>query len=210
MPTTSLRSATSSTRTSGTPHSSDSLPVMYTPRRNIANVAPRCIRATRGEGSIVKSFSRLSERGQVRRLRRIGAAALSRYNLQAARITFVQRKTNAIFRITTLSRGEFVLRVHPASQATATVIEGELRWLEAIGQETDLRVPVPEPAEDGALVVTCEDPEVPEPLHCVLLRWLPGRRRRPQHLSKIELAKVGMVVGELHRHAAHFTLPPGY
>ena len=165
---------------------------------------------SRGEGNIVKSFSRLSERGQVRRLRRIGAAALSRYNLQAARITFVQRKTNAIFRITTLSRGEFVLRVHPASQATATVIEGELRWLEAIGQETDLRVPVPESAEDGALVVTCEGPEMPEPLHCVLLRWLPGRRRRPQHLSKIELAKVGMVVGELHRHAAHFTLPPGY
>jgi len=52
----------------------------------------------------MKPFEELTERGQVRRLRRLAEAALPQYRLGDAQLTFVAYSENAVFRVETHSQ----------------------------------------------------------------------------------------------------------
>jgi Ser/Thr protein kinase RdoA (MazF antagonist) len=59
------------------------------------------------------------------------------------------------------------------------------------------------------LLTTVMTAGVPEPRHCVLLRWVPGRFRRTR-LGATALEQVGTFMARLHRHAEGFTPPAGF
>ena len=155
----------------------------------------------------MRPYDTLTAQGQVRRLRRLAVAVLARYQIPVDQLIFVQRKTNAIFRVMAPYDQQFALRIHPPDRLSAAIIEDELRWLLALRQATDLVIPEPMVARDGALVTTLAGHGVPIAQHCVVFHWLPGRFRNPQSLRPQALEQVGEFIGHLHRHATQYALP---
>jgi Ser/Thr protein kinase RdoA (MazF antagonist) len=154
-------------------------------------------------------FETLSRRGQLYRLGHLARAALKQYPLQPARLAPLKHEHNTTFRLWTADDQRYVLRVHRPGQHTAEAIHSELLWLTALHQDTQLDVPQPLPAKDGALLTIAEVDSVPEPRVCVLFPWLPGRFL-DQQLAPTHLERVGMFTAHLHEHAAQWTLPTNF
>ncbi len=162
----------------------------------------------RGEGT-PRPFEALTHHGQARRLRHLAVAALRDYPIQAARIELLQYEDNAVYRVTTTAGERFILRVGAAEGHGVAEQRAELRWLAALGHDTDLAVPTPVPTARGAPLTVVEGAGVPEPRPCVLFRWVPGRP--PTGAVRPEVvARIGAVTAQLHRHAERFVAPPDF
>jgi Ser/Thr protein kinase RdoA (MazF antagonist) len=155
----------------------------------------------------MKRFQDLTPGGQFRRMRGLAEVALGAYDLQVLRLSPLQHWLNTTFRVDARSpwhdAGEtarYTLRIHRPGFQTAAMIRSELLWLAALCRETDLVVPEPVPTREGALLTTVATAGVPEPRHCVVLRWVPGRFRRTR-LGATALEQVGTFMARLHRHA---------
>jgi Ser/Thr protein kinase RdoA (MazF antagonist) len=161
----------------------------------------------RAEAAGVDAFASLSRRGQLRRLRRLGQAALARYGVEDARLTLERYEQNTTFRVEARG-GRYLLRINRPGVHTADTIGFEMAWLSALRRDTDLHVPEPVAASDGSFVVTACDAGVPEHRICILLRWLDGwflnERLAPAHLWRL-----GVLTGGLQQHAATWTPPSG-
>jgi Ser/Thr protein kinase RdoA (MazF antagonist) len=149
------------------------------------------------------------------RLRPLAERALEHYGIRPANVVLLRHDENTTFHVEDRSGECFVVRVHrvtgsplhpPRSRAE---VGSELEWLTAIRRDTDLSVPEPLPARDGAVVTAVETAAAPQPRLCVVFRWLPGRfidaGLRPVHLER-----VGRLIAALHEHAARFLPPPGF
>lgn len=156
----------------------------------------------------MKRFQDLTPGGQFRRLRRLAGIALEAYDVQVARLSPLQHWLNTTFGVDA-PRARYMLRVHRPGFQTRGMIRSELLWLRAICRETGLVVPEPVPTRDGALLTTVSMSGVPEPRHCVLLRWVRGRFRRSR-LSATALERVGAFMAHLHQHAEGFAPPAGF
>jgi len=162
----------------------------------------------RGEGTPCP-FEALTHHGQARRLRPLAVAALRDYPIQAARIALLHYEDNAVYRVTTAVDERFILRVGAAEGHGVAEQRAELRWLAALGHDTDLAVPPPVPTTRGAPLTLVDGGGVPEPRPCVLFRWVPGRP--PTGTVRPEVvARIGAVTAQLHRHAEHFVPPPDF
>lgn len=158
----------------------------------------------------MKAFGELSGRGQLRRLRRLGRAALRSYpgDLGDARLTLLRHEQNVTYRVD----GEgtrHVLRISRPDLHSDATIGSEAAWLAALGRDTALRVPVPATARDGSLVVAASDPGVPEPRLCVLLGWIDGRFVN-RGLTPDHLGRFGELIAGLQEHAVSWTPPAGF
>jgi Ser/Thr protein kinase RdoA (MazF antagonist) len=153
----------------------------------------------------VAEFSSLTRRGQLARLRRVGRAALARYGIDGAALTTLGYAENATFRVDT-GGARYLLRMNRPRVHTAGTIESEMAWLRALRLDTRLGVPEPVPATDGSLVVSLQDPAVPDPQLCALLRWLDGRLV-DKRLAPSQLALVGTLTARLHTHSSSWTPP---
>ena len=151
------------------------------------------------------TFDSLSRRAQVARLRALGRAALAAYGLGEAPMRLLQHEYNTTFRVA----GRFVLRVGRAQGQTLAALGSEAAWLRALAEETDLVVPAPVPARDGALAVSAIAPGVPGARACVLLRWVEGRFRDAS-LAPVHARRIARVQAALHEHALGWTPPPGF
>jgi Ser/Thr protein kinase RdoA (MazF antagonist) len=153
----------------------------------------------------MKPFEELTERGQVRRLRRLAQAALQEYGLGDAQLTFVAYSENAVFRVES-PRGRYALRVHRPGYQTEASLDSELAWMAALRQDAGLPVPEPRPSLDGRLRVQASVPGIPGPRNVSLLTWIKGRRiasgLRPAHFWAL-----GQLVARMHEHAAHWQPP---
>jgi Ser/Thr protein kinase RdoA (MazF antagonist) len=158
-----------------------------------------------GRALAAREFSALTRRGQLGRLRRLGRAALARYDLDGARLTTLGYAENATFRVD-VGGTAYLLRMNRPSVHTARTIESEMAWLTALRRDTTLGVPEPVIATDGSLVVSVRDPAVPDPYLCVVLRWLAGRFT-VKRLTPAKLALVGALTARLHAHSAGWTPP---
>jgi Ser/Thr protein kinase RdoA (MazF antagonist) len=152
-----------------------------------------------------------SRRGQVIRLRRVALAALDRYPLPAGRLVFVDHGENTTFRHESAA-GRYLVRVHRRQRHgrdvdTTAAIRSEIAWLEAIRATTDLLVPEPLAARDGA--PTVEASAAGETRTCSVLRWTDGRiyeeSARPGHLRRL-----GDAMARLHDQADAWTPPPDF
>lgn len=153
----------------------------------------------------MKPYVTLSRRSQLGRLRTLAHRALAAYGIAQARLTLLRHETNTTFRVDTPG-GPYVLRINRPDVHTVAAIRSELAWLSALRHDTDLGVPDPIAARDGALVVLASDAGVPEPRPCVLLRWLPGRFVDEQ-LSPRQLHQVGALQATLQQHAVAWMAP---
>jgi Ser/Thr protein kinase RdoA (MazF antagonist) len=157
----------------------------------------------------MESFTAVSPRAQVSRLRRLAAAALAEYDLPGARLAPPVHAFNTTFRVTDAGGDRYALRITRPGKSTLAEVRSELAWLVALRRDTDLMVPDPVPTRVGALLTVAGAPGVPEPRICVLFRWVPGRFARaglrPRHLER-----VGRLTARLQDHAQSFRPPPGF
>lgn len=134
----------------------------------------------KGAEEYLHLFEALPYQEQLRRLQHLREEVLSRYHLHEAQSVLLQYEDNAVYHIITHSGEQFVLRVSAAEGQNVAEQRSEMQWLTTLRQETNLLVPEPVPNVDSAFVTTVAVMEVPEPRHCVLLRWVPGDPpRRP-------------------------------
>jgi len=154
-------------------------------------------------------FDSLTYRSQLYRLRQLARSVLSYYHLQDAQLVLLQYEDNAVYCVTARSGKQFVLRVSAAEGYGAAEQNSEALWLTSLRQQTDLYVPEPVITTDGRLVVTMHMDGIPEPRHCVLFRWLPGKPPK-SGISLAVMERVGAFTARLHNHAAQFVPPPGF
>jgi Ser/Thr protein kinase RdoA (MazF antagonist) len=154
-------------------------------------------------------FESLTRRGQLQRLRQLATRALNAYPIDALRLTPLMHGDNTTFRIDTVDRARFVLRIHRPSRKTPDEVRSELLWLTALQHETDLVAPIPVPTRAGELVTVASIAAVPEPRMCVLLRWIPGRFI-DDTLTPAHLERVGAFMARLQNSGARFKPPQGF
>jgi Ser/Thr protein kinase RdoA (MazF antagonist) len=152
-----------------------------------------------------------TRRAQVLRLGRVARVAVGRYRLPDGRLTFVTHGENTTFRHDSAA-GRHLVRVHRPQRHgrdvdSTAAIRSELVWLEAIRADTELAVPEPLSARDGASTV--EVSAAGETRVCSVLRWMDGRiheaSARPVHLSRL-----GDAMARLHHQADAWRPPPQF
>ena len=178
----------------------------------------RFISATRK--CVMKPFDKLTARGQQRRLRQLGLAALDRYDLAEPQLQFVNHGENTTFRLDTDERtllppsspfvnGRYLLRIHGASYNSPAEINSELMWLHALRQDMNLAVPEPLLNRAGQFAGLVESVGVPEPRTCSVLRWMRGAMHS-DHPQPHHVKKLGRLVATLHEHARHWQPPADF
>lgn len=167
----------------------------------------------------MKPFSDLTRRSRLYRLRELAKEALKAYEVDDARLNFIQYFENIIYRVDTPDLANqsseanpylpnrFLLRIHAMGDMKA--IGSELTWLAALSQEAGLSVPAPVPTLDGKLLTTIVTPGIPKGRAVSLMRWLDGRRilngLRPKHLTAL-----GKAVAQMHTFSAGWLPPRGF
>jgi len=141
-------------------------------------------------------------------LESLARAALDAYDLDVVGLEPITNEWNAVFRVDLADGARRVIRVSLPERRTPAEVTGEMRWLDALGRETDLSVPVPVPARDGAFVVTASADDVPEPRSCAVFHWVQGEMLA-DHLTEANLESAGTITARLHAHALGFTVPDG-
>jgi Ser/Thr protein kinase RdoA (MazF antagonist) len=153
----------------------------------------------------------LSTRAQVGRLRQVAVAALGRYPLPDGRLTFLTHGENTTFRHDS-EAGRHVVRVHRPNRHgrdvdSTAAIHSELVWLRTLRIDTDLAVPEPLMARDGALAV--EASAAGETRICSVLRWMDGRIHETS-AHPVHLFRLGNAMARLHGQADGWTPPPEF
>jgi Ser/Thr protein kinase RdoA (MazF antagonist) len=156
-----------------------------------------------------KPFEQLTKRGQGRRLRSLVINALEQYDFDVSDIQLVGLFTNAIFRLRTKNGQSYIMRVCTPGWRTKTDLISEIMWLQALSNDTDIRVPEPKPTRDGDLFVESSAPGVPETRRCVVMSWVPGSQLETR-LNEINLHKMGVLFAKLHDHGSRFTPSNGF
>lgn len=156
----------------------------------------------------------LSRWPPLRRLRQRtwAKAALAQYGLQDTRFVLLKEGTaqrKISFCIESPTRGRFLLQIMHGLSRYGENLLPELLWLQDLRREMPHSVPEPIPTADGSLIshVSLLPWALESPRHCVLLRWLPGRKKT--HLSPAELFLAGSYVARLHRHCERYGVPEG-
>ena len=157
----------------------------------------------------MKPYLKLTERGQARRLRKLALSALEQYDLDVARLSLVTNDMNGIFRVDTRAGEKWILRVtRPEGGHNYDHVAAEMDWLAALARDTDLNVPRPLLARNGALVVEAGAPGVPEPRLCTIFSWMRGTNLA-EHMSAASISNLGKLMARLHAHALTYRPPEG-
>ena len=152
-----------------------------------------------------------TRRSELASLRKVAIAALSRYPLAEGPLTFVDHGENTTFRHDGAD-GRHLVRVHRPQRHgrgvdSAGAIRSELAWLRAIREDTELVVPEPVTARDGAPTVTVTVAD--RTRVCSVLRWMDGRIHeaspRPIHLRRL-----GDAMARLHDQGDGWSPPAGF
>lgn len=155
----------------------------------------------------MKPYQHLTEHGQARRLRPLACKAIEQYDLDVMGLSLVTNDFDGIFRVDTRTGEKWILRVtlseggHNYDQVAA-----EMDWLAALARDTDLNVPRPLSARNGALVVEAGAPGVPEPRLCTIFSWVRGTNLA-QHMSTASISNLGKLMARLHAHALTYHPP---
>lgn len=119
---------------------------------------------------------------------------LVHFGLMDAEIEVIKTSNNIIYRVD-VPEMHYVLRIHQAGRRQLSWIESELKWLEAIRRDADLRVP--QPAAPIYQTMVGE-----KPIYSTLLHWLDGEQVLPSALTLAKAQKIGVFAAQLHEHSA--------
>ncbi|MDY7103213.1 MAG: phosphotransferase [Actinomycetota bacterium] len=150
-------------------------------------------------------YEQRSRLSQVRAVRAAALAALADYPVEVASLRLLLHGYNTTFRVDTVDRRRFALRVNVTHRKPVAELDAELAWLAALDEDTDLVVPAPVATRDGALRTSTRCDLLDAELPAVLMTWLPGRDL--EHPSPDACRELGRVTARLHEHAASWPLP---
>lgn len=165
-----------------------------------------------------EDFDALSQQARVDRLEQLARAALARWRLEAAEVSLLKYRENAVFKVTEAGSGErFVLRVHRPDYHTDAELRSELQWMAAL-RAAGIEAPAVKPTPAGDLFVTVRHATVPEPRQCDLLRWVDGTLVgdiEGGHVASGEEIRTsnvlaGRLAALIHDHGEHWARPPGF
>ncbi len=149
----------------------------------------------------------------------ISQLALEHYDIGGvALIAFIGQSQNTTFRVEALSGDKFLLRVHMGlddGEAKSNQwqeqrsIKSELLWLQALAQETPLRVQRPVANRDGEWVTELPSDHSEHPLHCTLLHWVEGERIESEPTER-QVRQLSKMMADLHDQASQWTLPSDF
>lgn len=153
----------------------------------------------------MRDWESLTDRGRIRRLRQLAAAALDHYEVRADRLRLVGGFTNVVYRVDS-GTGSYALRVDLFQEHADRDVDIEVAWLEALAGETDLDVArVVRPRAGGGYVHAVAD-GVPGARRCTMFEWIPGRPIA-ERLTEERYRRLGRITALLHRHGATFDPP---
>jgi Ser/Thr protein kinase RdoA (MazF antagonist) len=163
-------------------------------------------------------FDKLSPRARLDNLQQLARVALGRWHLDAAPISLLKYRENAVFKVTEPGSGErFVLRVHRPAYRSDAELRSELQWTAAL-IEAGIDAPAAVPTVAGELFVTVSHDAVPEARQCDLLRWVDGTIIGDIEAGQIASAAevhgshflAGRLAARIHNHGEHWSRPPGF
>jgi Ser/Thr protein kinase RdoA (MazF antagonist) len=134
------------------------------------------------------------------------AAGLARWPAAAGgQPVLLNLSENHTFRIDGPDGSRHVLRLHRPRYQSRASIGSELRWLEAITDETDLPVPRPIPGADGEIVQ-----ELAPERYAALFAFEAGAEPQPEADLVTLFSTLGRYAATLHAHIEHWPLPPDF
>jgi len=154
-----------------------------------------------------RSYAALDEDAQVEVLRRVAVAAAEAFGLEVRHLALVLHAYNTTFRLDTADGRRLALRVNTNSQSTSANIAAQQAWLHALARDTDVLVPDPVAAPDGAWEVAVDCPEWGGPLTATVASWLEGDD--VGECDEEQAFALGRTMAVLHDHAEGFELPTG-
>lgn len=159
---------------------------------------------------------------------RFARAALELYGLSGAGlIPCKEGKNSSLFRVSSRSRGKFLLRSYVPRQISAST-KGNMRgtaiqslfseaalrsqalWLFDIRKTDRLPVPEPVPTVDGSFVGTASLDGPADRRLFLLLRWIPGQQKKSTEFTVQDARDLGSYMARLHLHAEQFSPPEGF
>jgi Ser/Thr protein kinase RdoA (MazF antagonist) len=154
----------------------------------------------------VKPFAERSKRAQVESLRKAALAAAAEFGLEGTQ-RLVFHGFNTTFRFST-PEGDFAMRINVNSRRTEGEIRGEIEFIRALQERTDLILPTPRCARSGQHVQSVAHPDFPRPLPVVVYSWLDGKHLHEGATGE-DLFEVGQLMRKLHEGADGLTFPSG-
>lgn len=155
----------------------------------------------------MRDFAELSRLEQRKRIKELGRVALRAYGIDEADLRFCSDTENMVFRVNT-AVSTYTLRISAPAFRPTNEILGELHWLAALRQDTDLLVPEPVKTQDGRFIQEIDMDGVPGMRQVVLFHWIAGRPLRA-YINRKNVRQMGRVMATLHQHASTFQLPVG-
>lgn len=157
----------------------------------------------------MKTYATLTRAGKLRRLHEMAYSALARYPLENPRICYHTFATNLLYRISTASGEQYMLRLAAPGWRTFEDLYSEALWLNALRRDTDIPAPYVLPALSGELVLPLSQPEIPDTWNATLMSRVPGHLLG-HHLNQSNLQKMGVLFARLHQHGARWVPPAGF
>lgn len=159
---------------------------------------------------------------------RFAEAALELYDLSGAGLVPIKEGKNAsLFRVSSRSRGEFLLRSYIPRRVSARpergardavnrslfseeAIRSQALWLSDLRKTERLPVPEPIPTIDGTFMGTASLDGLADRRLFLLLRWIPGQQKLGIDFTVKDARDLGSYIARLHLHAEQFSPPEGF
>lgn len=155
------------------------------------------------------AYTSLSERQQVGVVRSLLISALTKHGVLTPEMSLT--KVNHGFNTTFRLRGpglDVALRVNVNSRRTVADIQGEVFWMQYVGQTGRISVPEPVQLFDGRPMTTVWSEELDRDLPIVAFRWVKGRVASDPPSLRLARA-IGQAMRTLHEITPGIELPEG-
>ena len=161
----------------------------------------------------MSGFDALPHDEHLRRLHRLAAAALGRYDLPAgAEAHIVNVSENATYRVDAPDgRNRWALRVHREGYHTRNEIASELAWLTALREDGAVLAPTPIAGADGELIQLVSHDRLPRPRRVVLFAWEEGEEPDAEAQDlRGPFEVLGEIAARMHLHVRDWVRPAGF
>lgn len=157
----------------------------------------------------MKDYNDLTNRGKLRRLRKIAESAVYQYELKNPTLEYYGFETNCLFKVAEETGEKYMLRLATPGWRTYKDLTSEGAWLEALERDTNIPAPRVKPTIAGEFVQKMKSEEVPDIWHASLMTWLPGRDLGC-YITHENIKKMGSLFARLHIHGKEWNPPPDF
>ena len=146
----------------------------------------------------------------------IAKHVLENYELFGPRQSFIRHSDNITYKVTTSNSESFLLRIHiPITLAMGThgadfdMVNSEVTWMLALGQETNLVIQKPIRNKSGALVTSIPIDDGTT-VNSTLLSWIEGKPYHRELENEETAYQIGTILATLHNQASRWKIPGGF